>query len=704
MSKMNRLATRLGALSGCSKQTPSTSSHSCLCLARVLLPPFLTSPDGARPITVKAYREAQAKKAERAAAEERKRNSQPPPLPLHVQRACGLFRRALLDKNIEMALPNYRIIASQHYLHALTISELHELFTILADSQDTIESPELSVIELMRVVYSDMMDRRNPQANIPEDVYGRFIRLYSRIQDTERLTAVWEQMLRDGVVPSLSTYNLALRAFLKHGLLDKVQAVFDLVDSRKDVRPDDDTYLALIRAYAKAGNYDAAIRTFNRVLDLNIKVNKVLVNAVIRAAGKVGNLEGMRDLLDWMRKNHLHPNRTTYDILIAAHARADRVEEAISIFGAMREDAARHSQHPLSNDPPIPSTTTYNILLHMFAKQKDLNEVDKVFAKMLESGVQPDAVTITTLITACLDSDDITRGEKYLGLMDTLKVEPDASVFNAMINLYGGIGDLHKAASMYDLMVERGVAPDRYTFRALILKHGGNADLAGAMRWYNEMRKRRMSADHDTLKALMRYHDLAGSGIKVLREIFVDGVKAGRVSSQLCDQLLSSEIKAGMSVTEAVETVYEQQYRKRGIQPTAQTLQMLVLTALTRRVNGGKGLGNQMSVEGGAGSGAAGGETTKAWTETLLEAANKLEAGKKAEVAGNQGQDVAAERQTVRVPTLAEKAYDRREADALLRVYGDLAATGQSLKPVLQEKFAALMEMLTGDKTVTVQT
>ena len=76
-------------------------------------------------------------------------------------------------------------------------------------------------------------------------------------------------MSRDGGVPDRSFFNILIKAYAKHGMIDVAMLFFDEM-LKQGVNPNDITYLTLISAFCKMGRMDDAMIKFNEMIDMGL--------------------------------------------------------------------------------------------------------------------------------------------------------------------------------------------------------------------------------------------------------------------------------------------------------------------------------------------------------------------------------------------------------------------------------------------------
>ena len=127
----------------------------------------------------------------------------------------------------------------------------------------------------------------------------------------------------------------------------------------------------------------------------------------------------------------------------------------------------------------VPNVRTFNTLLKAYRdntspKSYDLHDYLDILEEMKAFNVQPDTVTINTLVDAVVSSGNVSQAESMLndrGLnlpVQALEAPAGVEAYTSLIAGFAKRGDIYGAFSILDLMVGRGVAPNAQTLGALM--------------------------------------------------------------------------------------------------------------------------------------------------------------------------------------------------------------------------------------------
>lgn len=130
----------------------------------------------------------------------------------------------------------------------------------------------------------------------------------------------------------------------------------------------------------------------------------------------------------------------------------------------------------------------YNVTLKVFRKCRDLSSAEKLFDEMLNSGVKPDNVTFSTLISCARICSSPAKAVEWFEKMPEFGCVPDDVTYSAMIDSYGRTGNVSLALSLYDRARTEKWRIDPVTFSTLIRIYGKSGNFDGCLNVYEEMK------------------------------------------------------------------------------------------------------------------------------------------------------------------------------------------------------------------------
>ncbi|KAI3849934.1 hypothetical protein MKW98_026848 [Papaver atlanticum] len=186
-------------------------------------------------------------------------------------------------------------------------------------------------------------------------------------------------------------------------------------------------------------------------------------NAILEDYVKAGNLYQAHQLFDEMPER----NAFSANLLISGYVKAGDIFSARDLFDRTlnRNEA------------------TWTILIGGYARCNETSEVFKLFSEMRKSGVDPDHVTIVTVLAACNDRVIMNREAQVHGLVVKMGHKWSVVVCNALVDSYCKSHCLNSASRLSDEMEKR----DCVTYNAMITGYGKEGYNAKAVEIFVQM-------------------------------------------------------------------------------------------------------------------------------------------------------------------------------------------------------------------------
>ncbi|PKI85900.1 hypothetical protein MVES1_000552 [Malassezia vespertilionis] len=327
------------------------------------------------------------------------------------------------------------------------------------------------------------------QYRVPLSVWNAVLDGYANAGEYDAVQATW-RVMTDGADPALIP--------MAHGIALAVKYPGEV--------PDVPCYTTMIAASFRARQLRSALALFDELKRTHTDIPVETYNAMVHGLCIVHRMQEAQALVASMGRNGVpQPTIATMNALLRAQAR-------IRDTGAMAETLRRIAALQLCPDV-ITFTTILDALLRVAdTPQRAEDAVQQVMQIMGSLHVQPNSVTFTAMIKACLfvrKSDDVPRLHVALQLLHTMcttRYRPNAVTYAAMI---GGVlqhGEHVRRAAIEDKIPALFLRAPR-TLSAEVPLDGPGGEMRLALVFWEQMRAAQItpppSLYHTMLQALL---------------------------------------------------------------------------------------------------------------------------------------------------------------------------------------------------------
>ncbi|XP_057503362.1 LOW QUALITY PROTEIN: pentatricopeptide repeat-containing protein At4g33990-like [Actinidia eriantha] len=240
------------------------------------------------------------------------------------------------------------------------------------------------------------------------------------------------------------------------------------------------TWNSMVSAYVRNSHFHEAVNCLHEMLvKSEIRPDFYTFPPVLKACGHI--LDGKK-IHCWVFKLGFQ-----WDVFVAAS-----LVHMYCRFGSLPV------AHKIFSDMPFRDRGSWNAMISGFCQNGNVAEALSVSDEMRLEGMDMDCVTVSTILPACAQMDDILRGMLFHLYVIKHGLEFDVFVSNALINMYAKFGKLGHAQRVFDQMVVR----DLVSWNSIIAAYEQNGNPDTALRFFGKMQSNGIQPDVLTLVSL----------------------------------------------------------------------------------------------------------------------------------------------------------------------------------------------------------
>lgn len=219
-------------------------------------------------------------------------------------------------------------------------------------------------------------------------VYTTMISACARRGETaEAEEWLWE-MHRLALEPVEATYNALLNGYAKSQNSQRAAQWLECMEAN-DIKPSNVSYTTIIDGFAREGDVDQAVLWFERLLSADLQADLIAGNAVLSAYASRGDAAKAMQWLHNMEQRNIQPDVVSYNTVIKGHARNHDPAAALEWLETMQRQKFE------------PNLISYNTVVAAYAQAGDPDSVAEVLERMSVALLEPSVVTWTSMINAC---------------------------------------------------------------------------------------------------------------------------------------------------------------------------------------------------------------------------------------------------------------------------------------------------------------
>jgi len=236
-----------------------------------------------------------------------------------------------------------------------------------------------------------------------------------------------------------------VNTYLKFGLVVDAHEVFEELPVRDVV-----LWNSMVNGYAQIGCFEEALGMFRRMVENGVVPCRYTVTGALSIFSVIGDFDNGQAVHGFLTKMGYDSSVVVLNALIDMYGKCKCATDALNVFEVMDEK----------------DMFSWNSIISVHQRCGDHYGTLKLFDRMLGNRVQPDLVTVTTVLPACTHLAALIHGREIHGYMivNGLGKEgrnnefDDVLLNNALMDMYAKCGSMRDARMVFDNMTEKDVA------------------------------------------------------------------------------------------------------------------------------------------------------------------------------------------------------------------------------------------------------
>ncbi|KAK6161806.1 hypothetical protein DH2020_005187 [Rehmannia glutinosa] len=223
-------------------------------------------------------------------------------------------------------------------------------------------------------------------------------------------------------VKTVVSWTTLIAGLVYNERMDVAQRMFDKMPMRNVY-----SWSAMINGYAKSEKPEKAFELFAEMQRDNAKPNEYTLVGLLTACAELGSLKLGRWVHQFTIKNGFEIGVFLGTALIDMYSKCGSLEYAKRVFEKME----------------IKSVATWNAMITSLGVHGRYEEALAYFEDMERMNINPDAITFTGILSACLQTGNIEKGRKYFYYMiEHYGIKPSFEHYVCLFVMYSRVAKL----------------------------------------------------------------------------------------------------------------------------------------------------------------------------------------------------------------------------------------------------------------------
>lgn len=240
----------------------------------------------------------------------------------------------------------------------------------------------------------------------------------------------------------------------------------------------DGCFNIIIKAYGELGNDREAIRTLHKMVKFGVLPTAYSYNTLISALLKSQKLDLAMEIYHEMQQvPHAKNDKFAHSMMISALCNAGRVQEAHEMVINVTERGC-----PINN-------VIWTALINGFCKAGNVEKGIELFSMMKDMGLEPNVVTYGTIIGGFCKVGKLSDAMAYLERMKCDGIEPTAVTYTPLLDAFCKAGRIDEGRELLKKVCANGADGNSVLYSVFVFAYSQSERMDEACALYNEMVK-----------------------------------------------------------------------------------------------------------------------------------------------------------------------------------------------------------------------
>ncbi|GAB4848254.1 Pentatricopeptide repeat-containing protein At2g13600 [Ancistrocladus abbreviatus] len=297
---------------------------------------------------------------------------------------------------------------------------------------------------------------------------NRLIDVYAKCACIDDARKLFDKMSQKNTF----TYNSIINALTKSGFLDEASELFLSIPE-----PDQCSWNSMISGFAQHGQFEEAVECFVKMHEEDFVLNEYSFGSVLSACSGLEEMGMGLQVHGLLSKSPYFEDVYMGSALVDMYSKCGNVEYARRVFDEMGER----------------NVVTWNSLITCYEQNGPTNEALEIFVRMMDSGLEPDEVTLASVVSACATLTAIREGMQiHARVVRIDEYSDDLILGNALVDMYAKCGRINEARWIFDKMPVRNVVSET----SMVSGYAKGASLKAAESLFVKMMDRNIVASN----------------------------------------------------------------------------------------------------------------------------------------------------------------------------------------------------------------
>ncbi|KDP35999.1 hypothetical protein JCGZ_08394 [Jatropha curcas] len=307
----------------------------------------------------------------------------------------------------------------------------------------------------------------------------------ARLFDLERGKEIHREIIKNGMVLDGFVNSALVDMYGKCGCLDLAKDIFEQMPTKNVV-----AWNSMILGCSSIGDSKGCIELFKRMHVEGTKPNLTTLSIILIACSRAAQIQYGRFMHGYLIRNNIETDIFVNSGLIDLYFRCGKVQSAENVFKMLRRA----------------NLVCWNVMITGYVWMGNYFEALALYDDMKVASVKPDAVTFSTILSACSQLGALEKGKEIHNRVTETGLETNEIVMGSLLDMYAKCGAVDEAINIFNKLPERDIV----SWTSMLTAYGSHGRALEALRLFGEMQQSNAKPDAITFLAVLSACSHAG--------------------------------------------------------------------------------------------------------------------------------------------------------------------------------------------------
>ncbi|KAL5975235.1 hypothetical protein ACLOJK_031914 [Asimina triloba] len=277
-----------------------------------------------------------------------------------------------------------------------------------------------------------------------------------QLQDLNRAQHFHSYILKNRIEYDMHVENSLMSMYIKCECISSAARIFENMHIRSTV-----SWNVLIGGYSQSGLVLEALALFWKMVHSDTRPNEITVVNALSACAQLADLEQGKLLHAYLKEQKMQCDIFVGNALINMYAKCRELEEATRVFREM----------------PTRDVFSWTAVITGYVHGRWFEEALALFQEMLISDVEPNEVTLVSLLSVCSQLGALDQGKWVHTYLQENNIRQDVCLGNALVDMYAKCGCIEIALQVFHGMSHKDTCSWNAMIGGLAIHGHGKAAL-----------------------------------------------------------------------------------------------------------------------------------------------------------------------------------------------------------------------------------